>query len=89
MASARLQHLHVALHRARPALAPVAAAADGSADSELPVVAIIDMENKDGTIYSGAGDDTIELHELEGTATVRHACAASPGLRAHRAVSRR
>ena len=87
MASARLQHLHVALHRARPALAPVAAAADGSA--ELPVVAIIDMENKDGTIYSGAGDDTIELHELEGTATVRHACAASPGLRAHRAVSRR
>ena len=62
MASLRLQHVRSALNSwAAPAAA---------GDSGLPIVAIIDMENKDGTIYSGAGDDTIELDELRGTAKV-------------------
>jgi hypothetical protein len=65
MASRRLQHVRSALHSS---WAPAAAG-----DSGLPIVAIIDMENKDGTIYSGAGDDTIELDELRGTAKVSHA----------------
>jgi C-terminal binding protein len=67
--SRRLQHVRAALQGL--ATVPTAAGA------ELPVVAIIDMENKDGTIYSGAGDDTIEMDELEGTATVVYTGAAN------------
>lgn len=60
--SRRLHHVHSALQSSLPAAA--------AAESDLPIVAIIDMENKDGTIYSGVGDDTIELNELLGTAKV-------------------
>eukprot|EP01048_Picozoa_sp_COSAG05_P000908 COSAG05_NODE_28_length_29121_cov_56.951933_25_plen_362_part_00 len=49
-----------------------------TASGELPLVGIIDMENKDGTIYSGGDDsDLLEQHELAGVATVVYTGAAS------------
>ena len=72
----RLRHVHAAL--ARGAGPPPGPSAVGS-ESELPVVGVIDMENKDGTIYAGdaSDSDTIELHALAGTADVVYTGAAS------------
>jgi lactate dehydrogenase-like 2-hydroxyacid dehydrogenase len=55
-----------------------------AAATELPLVGVIDMENKDGTIYDGTGggdgansERLIEREELEGVARVVYTGAAS------------
>ena len=62
----------------RRALVPRGRLAPAAAGGELPLVGIIDMENKDGTIYAGGADDELlERLELEGTASVVYTGAAS------------
>eukprot|EP01047_Picozoa_sp_COSAG01_P057608 COSAG01_NODE_6680_length_3546_cov_15.525674_4_plen_329_part_00 len=58
--------------------------AEAAATEPLPLVGVIDMENKDGTIYDGTGggdgpnpERLIEREELEGVARVVYTGAAS------------